>query len=106
MLPVEIAAGDDRVETPSGAVPKNEGVPDADLPDEWPHVLGYNRTTAKPEAEVWATVQDDPFLAIGDYGDGSSFAYATDCAPHWAPEGLLSWDGLPTLWERVLDRVC
>ncbi|MGA9402790.1 glutamine amidotransferase [Haladaptatus sp.] len=106
VLPVEIAAGDDRVETPSGAVPKNEGVPDVDLPDEWPHILGYNRTTAKPEAEVWATVQDDPFLVIGDYGDGSSFAYATDCAPHWAPEGLLSWDGLPTLWERVLDRVC
>ncbi len=106
VLPVEIAAADDRVETPSGAVPKNRGVPNADLPDEWPHVLGYNRMTAKDDAEVWATVQDDPFLTVGNYGEGSSFAYATDCAPHWAPEGLLSWDGLPTLWERILERVC
>ena len=104
-LPVEIADGDDRVETPDGAVPHNDGVPDADLPAEWPHVLGYNRFTAKPGAEVWATVRDDPFLVVGDHGDGSSFAYATDCAPHWAPEGLLSWEHLPTLWSRVLDRV-
>ncbi|UPV76825.1 glutamine amidotransferase (plasmid) [Halorussus limi] len=105
VLPVEVSAGDDRVETPDGAVPQNEGVPGADLPAEWPHVLGYNRTVAKSDADVWATVRSDPFLAVGDYGDGSSFAYATDCAPHWAPEGLLSWDHLPTLWRRVLDRV-
>ncbi|WP_227356401.1 glutamine amidotransferase [Haladaptatus salinisoli] len=105
VLPVEIADGDDRVETPDGAVPRNEGVPGVDLPDEWPHVLGYNRTAARPDAEVWATVRGDPFLAVGDYDDGSSFAYATDCAPHWAPEGLLSWEHLPTLWGRVLDRV-
>ncbi len=105
VLPVEIAVGDDRVETPDGAVPQNRGVPGTDLPDEWPHVLGYNRTTAKDDAEVWATVRNDPFLAVGDYGAGSSFAYATDCAPHWAPESLLSWEHLPTLWSRVLDRV-
>ncbi|WP_049972667.1 glutamine amidotransferase [Haladaptatus cibarius] len=105
VLPVEIETGDDRVETPDGAVPRNAGVPGADLPEEWPHVLGYNRTTAKPGADVWATVRGDPFLTVGDYGDGSSFAYATDCAPHWAPEGLLSWDRLPTLWNRVIDRV-
>lgn len=105
VLPVEVAMGDDRVETPDGAIPRDEGAPGADLPEEWPHVLGYNRTTAKSDADVWATVRGDPFLAVGDYGEGSSFAYATDCAPHWAPEGLLSWEHLPTLWSRLLDRV-
>ncbi|WP_440009719.1 glutamine amidotransferase [Halomicrococcus sp. SG-WS-1] len=105
VLPVEVSTGDDRVEKPAGAVPRNAGVPDADLPEEWPHVLGYNRFAAKPEAEVWATVDDDPFLVVGDAGDGSAFAYATDCAPHWAPEALLDWEHLPTVWERVVDRV-
>lgn len=105
VLPIEMQRGDDRVETPAGAVPYNEDVPGNDLPTEWPHVLGYNRFTAAPDADVWATVNDDPFLVVGDAGDGGSFAYATDCAPHWAPEGLLEWEHLPTLWERIIDRV-
>lgn len=105
VLPVEIARADDRVEAPGGATPVNEGVPDADLPAEWPHVLGYNRFSADDDAEVWATVADDPFLVVGDYGEGSAFAFATDCAPHWAPPTLLEWEHWPTLWKRVLDRI-
>lgn len=104
-LPVDIRRGDDRVETPSGATPHIEDVPGVDLPEEWPAVLGYNALRAKPDAEVWATVDDDPFLVVGDYGDGSTFAYATDCAPHWAPEPLLEWEHLPRVWSRVLNRV-
>ena len=34
VLPVEIASGDDRVETPDGAVPRNDGVTGDDLPAE------------------------------------------------------------------------
>ena len=104
-LPVEMHRGDDRIETPAGVAPRNTGVPDADLPEEWPAVLGYNALRAKPDADVWATVDDDPFLVVGDHGDGSSFAYATDCAPHWAPEAFLEWEHLPVLWGRVLERV-
>jgi uncharacterized membrane protein len=103
VLPVTITAGDDRVETPAGATPRNEGVPNADLPTEWPHVLGYNRFRAADDADVWATVKDDPFLVCGDAGDGRAFAYATDCAPHWAPEAFLTWESLPTLWDAVVD---
>lgn len=103
VLPVTLRAGDDRVETPAGTVPRNERVPG--VPDEWPHVLGYNRFEADDDAEVWATVGDDPFLAVADRGAGASFAYATDCAPHWAPEAFLEWDHLPALWEAVVDRV-
>lgn len=105
VLPVEIGNGDDRIETPAGATPRNEGVPGEELPTEWPHVLGYNRFTADPDAEVWAAVNADPFLVVGDHGDGSVFAYATDCAPHWAPEAYLEWEHLPTLWDRIVERV-
>lgn len=105
VLPVEMYRGDDRIETPTGVAPHNVGVPDVDLPKEWPAVLGYNALRAKSDADVWATVGDDPFLVVSDHGDGSSFAYATDCAPHWAPEPLLEWEHLPTLWNRVLKRV-
>ena len=33
-----------------------------------PQVLGYNKTIAKPEAVVAAVVDDDPFIAFGEYG--------------------------------------
>lgn len=105
VLPVEMRRGDDRIETPEGVKPRNVGVPDDDVPADWPAVLGYNELEAKPDADVWATVRDDPFLVVGDRGEGSAFAYATDCAPHWAPEPLLEWEHLPTLWSCVLDRV-
>lgn len=104
-LPVEVESGDDRVETPAGTTPKNIAIPHESLPDELPHVLGYNRFSADPDASVWATVNDDPFLVVGDHGDGSSFAFATDCAPHWAPDPFLDWEYLPAFWETVFDRV-
>ena len=71
-LPVTLRVGDDRVETPAGAIPRNERV--TGLPDEWPRVLGYNRFEADDDAEVWATVGDDPFLVVADRGAGASFA--------------------------------
>ncbi|MFC6734137.1 MULTISPECIES: glutamine amidotransferase [unclassified Haladaptatus] len=104
-LPVTIGQGDDRVETPAGVTPKNVATPVESLPAEWPTILGYNRFTADPGADVWATVGDDPFLVVGDHGAGGTFAYATDCAPHWAPDAFLDWDHLPTLWGAVIDAV-
>lgn len=107
VLPVQISAHDDRTEAPSGVHPETTGASDAtaDLPDRWPAVLGYNRLVADDDAEVWATVGDDPFVVVGDYGSGSAFAFASDCAPHWAPDPFLEWEGLPTLWDRIVDRV-
>jgi uncharacterized membrane protein len=104
-LPVTIARGDDRVETPAGVSPQNRGVPRLAIPDEWPAILGYNRFTADPGASVWATVGEDPFIVVGDHGDGGTFAFATDCAPHWAPDGFLDWEYLPELWEVIIDSV-
>lgn len=103
VLPVEIAPYDDRKETPEGATPQNHGF--EELPTEWPQVLGYNQLTADPDAEVLATVRDDPLVVIGEHGDGSTLAYTTDCAPHWAPEDFLEWEHLPAMWRAILERL-
>lgn len=103
ILPVEIAHHDDRIESPAGVIPRNEGI-DA-LPTEWPAVLGYNRVTADDDADVLATVDGDPLLVVGEHGDGNAVAYTSDCAPHWAPTEFLEWEGFPTLWEAILSRV-
>lgn len=104
VLPVELLDGDDRIEAPAGVTPKNEGVPGANLPAEWPAVLGYNRVRPTPSADVWATVDGDPLLCVDAHGAGRTFAFTTDCAPHWAPPTFLEWEGLPALWEAILDH--
>lgn len=103
VLPVEIGPHDDRIERPTGVRPENQGL--TDLPDAWPPVLGYNRVTADADAEVWATVGEDPLLVVGDAGDGSAFAFTTDCAKHWAPMEFLEWEHLPELWGGILERM-
>ena len=103
VLPVEISQTDDRIERPEGVTPENVGI--EDFPKTWPAVLGYNRVKAQSDSEIWAVVDDDPLLVVGDYGDGSSFAFTTDCAEHWAPREFLEWDYLPSLWKRILDRM-
>jgi len=103
VLPVEIASHDDRIERPSGVHPRNRGIDD--LPEEWPAVLGYNRLVASDGSDVLATVDDDPLLVVGDHGDGHAFAYATDCAEHWAPREFLEWEHLPDLWGAILSCV-
>lgn len=105
VLPVEIQAGDDRIETPAGATPHPTDILMNDIPDEWPYVLGYNRLVATESSETWATVNDDPFLVVDDIDNGSSFAYATDCAPHWASEEFLEWEYFPKLWQHIIERV-
>ncbi|MFC5278082.1 glutamine amidotransferase [Halorubrum rubrum] len=103
VLPVEIAHHDDRIERPAGVHPQNCGI--EGLPEEWPAVLGYNRFTADDEADVLATVDNDPLLVVGNYGEGSAFAFATDCAEHWAPKPFLEWSYLPDMWSAVLTRI-
>jgi uncharacterized membrane protein len=103
VLPVEISPYDDRIECPAGVVPENHELDD--LPAAWPAVLGYNRVMPAANADVWATVDEDPLLVVGDYGEGSAFAFTTDCAEHWAPRPFLEWEYLPELWGTVLDRM-
>ena len=105
VLPVEILTVDDRMEHCEGVKPmtttKHEVI--KGIPNEWPEVLGYNKTIAKPEACVVVTVEGDPFIAVGSYGKGRSAVVTTDCAPHWAPPAFCEWEYYNKLWQQIID---
>jgi len=104
-LPVEILGYDDRAERPEGVHPRVE-VDDHPivngLPEPWPYFLGYNRLTAKPEAHVLLAMEDDPFLVVGQRGEGRSAAFASDCSPHWGSPDFMAWDGYAAFWDQLL----
>lgn len=105
-LPVALSRYDDRVEAPQGVTPRvalrghhiGEGIGDS-----WPRLLGYNRVTPKPEAEIIAKVGDDVLIAAGGFGKGRAVAFTSDCGPHWAPPGFVEWDGYATLWNQIVS---
>jgi uncharacterized membrane protein len=108
VLPVTIATSDDRVEVPNGVEPE---VRLADHPvvagvaTRWPPLLGYNRVTARPEAEVVVSVGPDPLIAVGTADLGRSAAFTSDCGPHWCSPPFLAWEGYATMWQRLLGWV-
>lgn len=106
VLPVQILPYDDRMEHCEGAVPETIL---ADHPvlngirGEWPRLLGYNKSTVKPEAELIASICGDPFIAVGQYGKGRSAVFSSDCSPHWAPLEFCEWEGYDRLFKNLLD---
>lgn len=107
-LPVTLLRGDDRVEAPQGVVPlvvRSEHPIVAGVSGEWPHLLGYNRVTAKPGATVVATAGDDVLIAAGSFGKGRSVAFTSDCGPHWAPPAFVEWAGYAWLWTGIASWV-
>ncbi|RAP74093.1 glutamine amidotransferase [Paenibacillus montanisoli] len=104
ILPVTLLPYDDRVEIPEGADlranPESHVILNG-LPEAWPYILGYNRLIPKAGAEVLVANEDDPIIAVGTYGKGRTLAYATDCAPHWAPPALCEWEHYSVLWDRL-----
>lgn len=108
VLPVAISRNDDRVECPQGVVARvvDTAHPiSAGLDGAWPHLLGFNRVTAKNGASVIATVGDDPLIVAGQYGKGRSVAFTSDCAPHWAPAAFVDWPGYARLWQQIAGWV-
>ena len=105
VLPVEVLTVDDRMEHCEGIRPVTVCDHKAlqGIPAEWPEILGYNKTIAKPEAQVVATVGNDPFIAFGHYGKGASAVVTTDCAPHWAPEEFCNWPYYNQMWQQIAD---
>lgn len=106
-LPVTLLDGDDRVERPDGVTPVvlsgGASHPVLDGVDaEWPWFLGYNRVIARPEARVLLSCGDDPFLVVGTFGSGRTLAFASDCAPHWAPPGFLEWPSHDRFWGQAV----
>ena len=105
-LPVLISPTDDRVECPQGATP-HPGQPAhpvlRDVPaGPWPDLLGYNRVSPRPDAEVLARCGDDPLIACWQYHEGRSAVFTSDCAPHWAPPAFMAWPGYATLWPALI----
>jgi uncharacterized membrane protein len=105
-LPVMMLNHDDRVEMSEGAQVEvcdpNHPVL-GNTPAEWPYLLGYNKLIAKPDATVVARVGEDPMLVVGSYGAGRSAAFASDLAPHWAPQEFLDWPYYGELWKAILE---
>ena len=105
VLPVMIAEVDDRVEVPQGVVPvpAAPGHPVlAGVPGPWPAVLGFNRVTPRPEAEVVVRCGADPLVVCGQYHAGRSAVFTSDCAPHWAPPAFMDWPGYRALWPNLI----
>jgi uncharacterized membrane protein len=105
VLPVTMLDYDDRVEVPQGATPvvAAPGHPAiAGVGEGWPRLLGYNRLVPKEDATVVATVGDDPLLVVGEHGDGRTAAFASDCAPHWAPPEFVEWPDYAALWSSIV----
>jgi uncharacterized membrane protein len=100
VLPVLLHAGDDRRECPEGVVPviNDKKHPVTQGLGSWPHFLGYNRSRARDDASVLASVGDDPFIAVRSVGKGRSAIFASDCGPHWGPPPFLAWKSYGRLW--------
>lgn len=105
VLPVEILNYDDRMEHPEGVVPvitcKDHPVM-KNVANDWPFFFGYNKVKAKEEAEEIATIDGDTFMAGMDYGKGRSFAFASDCAPHWGPKQFVEWESYGTVFANII----
>ena len=103
-MTVHIDPFDDRMERPQGVNPEicaRHGIVDG--LGEVPCLLGYQHITAKEDAKVLMTVEDDPMLVIGEYGHGRSLAFASDISPHWAPAEFMAWNGYATLFSNCVD---
>ena len=108
VLPVQLLPYDDRMEHCEGVRAKIVS-PDhpvfEGIEGEWPPVLGYNKSTIKPDAELAATVCDDPFIAFGNYGKGKSPIFSSDCSPHWAPPEFCNWKYYNVLFKNILNYI-
>ena len=68
---------------------------------EFPFVLGYVMTKAKPTAQVLLAVESgDPLLAVGRFGLGTGVAFTADLTERWGGEWL-AWDGFGSFWAQV-----
>ena len=105
ILPVVMLEKDDRVEFPQGINPVVENNHEIleGIDKTWPHFLGYNKTIAKEEGTVIATINSDPFIAVGEYGKGKSAVFTSDCAPHWGPPEFTECQYYNKFWNNLID---
>jgi uncharacterized membrane protein len=104
ILPVGMLLTDDRDEHPEGAV---VAVLDAAHPalggvgDDWPDLLGFNRTLARDGATMLAEVNGHPLVAVRTFEKGRTGVFTSDMSPHWAPPPFMEWAGYAPLWRGL-----
>lgn len=105
VIPVQMLNHDDRVEAPEGVapevvVPRHPAI--GDIPTNWPVLLGYNKTSAKPGSTIIARIGGDPLLVVKEEGKGRVLAFMSDVAPHWAPPEFMKWLHYGALWTSMV----
>jgi uncharacterized membrane protein len=106
ILPVLLSESDDRIESTEGIKPEIlddhhpilNGIPKS----EWPLFLGYNRLMLKDKAKLIAKFGNDVFIALGDYENGNTMAFASDLAPHWGRD-FIQWKYYPLFWYQCIQ---
>jgi uncharacterized membrane protein len=69
---------------------------------EYPRLLGYVATTAKPRAEVpLVSEKGDPILAHWQYGLGRAVAFTSDARAKWAQDWM-GWNRYRQFWSQVV----
>jgi uncharacterized membrane protein len=107
-LPVIMLEGDDRVEAPEGLatqVKRTDHPILCDVAGAWPLLLGLNNVRPKEGSEVIAVAGGHPLLVAGNFGQGRSVAFTSDCAPHWAPPAFVAWEHYNRLWSQIVAWV-
>jgi uncharacterized membrane protein len=98
---------DDRVERPSGAEPTvtdDDHPLTADLGEAGlPTLYGYNEVAGlQGDSELLATVNGDPLLAAGEFGEGRTVVYTSDPGIKWG-YGMVEWDDYDEFWHNTLE---
>lgn len=107
VLPVEIAPiFDDRVERPEGtetALLETDHPALQGIDDGLPAVYGYNRTgPVKDDAALHATVDDDPLIVTGEFGDGRTYVYTSDPGIKWGLDHV-EWEDYQQFWVQAIQ---
>ena len=103
VLPVEISPFDDRAEKPQGVIPKIvSNHPIVNDLSPIPILLGYQKLLAKESSNILMKVDDNPLLIVNEVDKGRSIAFASDIAPHWAPEAFMQWSGYGQLFSNCV----
>ncbi len=99
VLPVDIYTFDDRVETPEGTSirvldPIHPII--ANIPKQWPILLGYQEAPLKKDAHLILETGygHPPLLATMEYGKGRSLVWMSDIGPHWCPQDFVEWEAI------------
>lgn len=105
VLSVRLSRYDDRVELPQGGIPvgvKADHPVLAGVGGDWPYLLGYNRAELREDAELVASIEGDPFIAVREVGRGRTAVFTSDCAPHWCSPDFVAWEHYGTIWRNLV----